>query len=323
MTTGTGQSAAFAAGPIEAQAVRIHDWGGPDALRNERISVQPPAEDEVLLKVVAAGVNPVDWKICSGAFKSVVSLPFVPGNDVAGIVQEVGAKVNEFRPGDQVFSFIGMGGGYAEYATVKAANVAKKPGSIDMATAAGVPVAAITAWQALFKMGNLEANQRILVHAAAGGVGGFAVQFAHNAGAYVIGTASVKNTDYLKSIEASEIIDYQSKRFEDILKDIDFVLDLVGGDTQERSWQVLRRGGTMISAVQPPSEARAKSLGITAKMIRARPDGRLLSQIASMIDEGKVKVDIATTLPLKDAVQAQKQSQSGRTRGKIVLFVAY
>ena len=212
-------------------------------------------------------------------------------------------------------------GAYAEYIAVRESELALKPKSLHHVHAAAVPVGALTAWQALFDTGQLEAGQRVLIHAGAGGVGHLAIQLAKWKNAHVVATASTKNQEFLRELGADETIDYTQQRFEDVARDIDIVLDLIGGETQERSWQVLKKGGVLLSLVQPPSAEKAKELGVRATFVAGHPNGAQLAEIAKLIDAGKVKPTVDRILPLSEARRAHELSKSGHTRGKIVLRV--
>lgn len=251
-------------------------------------------------------------------------LPVILGWDVSGIVEEVGSRVKDFQVGDAVYSRpdLTRNGGYAEYIAIRAAEVAAKPKSIDHIAAASVPLAGLTAWQALFDQANLSAGQTVLIHAAAGGVGTFAVQFAKWKGAHVIGTASSRNQDFLHELGIDQVIDYQQTRFEDVVKDVDVVFDTIGGEVQERSWQVLKKGGILVSIVSPPSKESAAKYGVTEKYFFLQPKAAQLTEIAGLIDAGYIKTIVETVLPLNQVQQAHELSQSGHTRGKIVLQVA-
>src|ERR1035437_4252390 len=307
------------------KAIQIHEFGGPEVLKLEDAPRPEPNADEVLIKVFASGVNPVDWKIREGHAKGKfpVNFPLIPGWDVSGEIEEVGSDIVNFRKGDEVYSRPNptRNGTYAEYVVVKATEVGKKPQSIDHEYAAAVPLAGLTAWQALFDHGQLEPGQKVLIHAAAGGVGTFAVQFAKWNRAYVIGTASEENIDFVKQLGADEVIDYKKEKFEDKVKDVDLVIDLVGGDTQKRSLQVLKKGGRLITTVKAENQEEAKAKNIHVEGFMAQSDPEDLEQIAQLIDSGKVKPIIAKILPLEKAAEAQKLSEEGHTRGKIVLKV--
>jgi NADPH:quinone reductase-like Zn-dependent oxidoreductase len=307
------------------KAVRIHQYGGADVLIYEDAPRPQPAAGEVLVRVHAAGVNPFDWKVREGYMKSLLplTLPIIPGWDVSGTVEATGPAVTRFKKGDAVYGnpSAARNGAYAEFIAVKESEITAKPASIDHVQAAGVPVAASTAWQALFDVAGLTAGQRILIHAASGGVGGSAVQLAKWKGAYVIGTASQANLDYVRSLGADEVIDYRAQRFEEIVRDVDVVLDTLGGATQDKSFQVLKKGGILVSTVQPPNQEEAKRRGVRAQNMVNHSSADLLAQIAHLIDAGRFKANVETVLPLSEARKAQELSQSGHTRGKIVLKV--
>lgn len=307
------------------KAIRIHEFGGLEVLKYEDAPVPKPEKDEVLIKVYASGVNPVDWKIRAGlAQKSFpVELPLIPGWDVSGEIEEVGSDILNFKKGDEVYSRPDptRNGSYAEYVVVKANEVNSKPKSIGHEKAAAVPLAGLTAWQGLFEHGNLQAGQKVLIHAAAGGVGTFAVQFAKWKGAYVIGTASGENLDFLNELGADETIDYKNEKFEDKVRDVDLVFDLIGGETQKRSLQVIKEGGTLVTTVKPENQeaAKEKDVLVIGFLTKSLPED--LQQISGLIDSGKIKPIVSEILPLKDAAQAQEKSESHHTRGKIVLKV--
>jgi len=305
------------------KAIRIHAYGGPEVLQYEEVPLPVPNEDEVLIKVKAAGVNPVDWKIRQGYMKGAFSLPLVLGWDVAGVVKEKGAKVTNLEIGDEVYSrpSIFRNGAYAEYIAVKSSEVALKPATVDYIQAAGVPLAALTAWQSIFDLANLQAGQKILIHAAAGGVGHFAVQFANWAGAHVVGTASANHHEFLKSIGAHETIDYNVDAFEDAVHDVDVVFDNMGGETWQRSWKTLKKGGVLVSTLRGPEAGGSDALNKLCAHVFVQPDAAQLGEIAALIDSGKVRPEISRVFPLREAAQAHIESQGGHTRGKIVLDV--
>jgi len=304
------------------KAVRIHSFGGPDVLRFEDAPRPEPATRQVLVRVHAAGVNPADWKFREGKFGQ-VPLPSIMGGDFSGEIEALGPDITEFRVGEMVFgSVANESGSYAQYALAPVSHIVEKPKQIDHTTAAAIPVPAMTAWQALFDEAKLSPGQRVLIHAASGGVGNFAVQFAKWKGAHVIGTASGSNADLVRSLGADEFIDYRSTRFEDVVHDVDVVFDTIGGDTQERSWKVLKKGGVLVSIVQPPSEQSAKAHNVRGIFLRedaARNEE--LMQISKLVANGQVKVNVETILPLREARKAQELSQTGHARGKIVLKV--
>jgi NADPH:quinone reductase-like Zn-dependent oxidoreductase len=305
------------------KAVRIHSFGGPDVLTVEEVARPKPGPREVLIRVEAAGVNPVDYKIRSGEFKPVgLQTPLTLGRDVAGVVEEVGRDVSEVRKGDEVYAMLDRDhGSYAEYTIGQAEHVVRKPAKLDYLHAAAVPLAAMTAWQGLFDHGKLKAGQRVLIHGAAGGVGHFAVQFAKDRGAYVIVTAREEDRDLLRKWGADEIIDYKKERFEERVRDIDLVLDLIAGETQQRSWTVLKPGGRIVSTLQPPSESEAAMHRAKGEAFMVEPNRDELAQIGRLIDEGKVSVFLQQTFPLADACRAHDHLEHDHVRGKVVLAV--
>ena len=319
----------LASGKVDNQtmkAVRIHKYGGPEVLQSEDLPrPQVSAATEVLIRVHAAGVNPVDSAIRRGLVKEIfpVSLPWIPGSDVSGVIEEVGPDVTRFKKGDEVFALLNpaKGGAYAEYVVVSESELALKPKLLHHIRAAAVPVAAVTAWNALFETAQLQSGQRVLIHGGAGGVGHFAVQLAKWKGAHVIATASARNHELVYELGADEVVDYQAQKFENVAREIDIVLDPIGGDTQERSWKVLKRGGILVSVVQPPSKEKGRAVGARGAMIQSRPDGAKLAEIAKLLDEGKLAPVINRILPLSESRRAHELSQTGHTHGKIVLRV--
>lgn len=304
------------------KAVRIHEFGGPEVLKYEDIPEPHPGPDEIRVKVIAAGVNPIDWKMRRGLIGE-MPFPLTMGLDVAGIVDTVGEGEVFFQSGEEIFAKVSIGqGGYAEYTVVNSTQAARKPESIEFIESAAIPTAGLAAWQSLFDIAGLEKGQSIFVHGAAGGVGTFAVQFARWKGAYVIGTASGGNAQFLKSIGADEVIDYRNQRFEDLVGNLDVVLDTVGGDTFERSWEVLKPGGFLVSTVASIPEGVPEKHGVRAKTLMTRSNGKELAQIATIIDEQQIKPIVTTVLPLKKARKAHEMSESRHTRGKIVLRIS-
>lgn len=307
------------------KAVRIHEYGGPDVLELEDAPTPEPAKDEVLVKVYATSVNPVDWKIREGMRKDKfpANLPLIPGWDVSGVIEKLGSDVRKFRPGDEVYGRPDptKNGAYAEYIVVKAAQLGMKPKSIDHINAAAVPLAGLTAWQGLFDRGHLEKGQKVLIHAASGGVGTFAVQFAKWKGAYVIGTASAANISFVKQLGADEVIDYHNENFEDKLSDVDLVFDTIGGETQKRSIKVLKNGGRLITTLKPEFIAEAKEKHIYLEGYTAQSYPNQLEQIAGLIDQGIIQSVISMVFNLDEARKAQEISEGGHVRGKIVIKV--
>jgi NADPH:quinone reductase-like Zn-dependent oxidoreductase len=307
------------------KAVRMHGYGSIDSIVYEEVAKPAPAPDEVLVKVQAAGVNPVDWKIVEGFGEGWLghAIPHTLGCDFAGVVEAVGSAVTQLKAGDAVFGYTNMAreGTYAEYVIAKESEVTAKPASLDAVNAAALPVASLTSWQAIFDLAGLSEGQKILIHAASGGVGSMGVQLAKARGAYVYGTASSRNAAFVKSLGADEVIDYTSTKFEDVARDVDVVFDLIGGETQQRSLAVLKNGGVLVSAVQPPDEEACKAQGVRGLMVGAQPNASQLEEIAALVDAGKVKTFVEKVLPLKEAKEALTLSKQGRTRGKIVLTI--
>jgi NADPH:quinone reductase-like Zn-dependent oxidoreductase len=303
------------------KAIQVHAYGGPDVLELEEVPRPQPAADEVLVKVYASGVNPVDWKIRKGYRQH--SLPFIPGWDVSGVVEEAGKNVTDLQVGTAVYGRpdTSRNGSYAEYVTVKAIELGRKPTSIDHITAAAIPLAGLTAWQALFEHAQLKKGQKLFIHGASGGVGTYAIEFAKWKGAYVIGTASAKNLSFLKELGADEAVDYNKKHFENDFTDIDVVFDTIGGDTQKRSLQMLKPGGILVTTVKVEDEAAFKQKGvrITGMLTKSRKED--LEAIAQLVDDGLVKPIISKVLPLEAAEEAHRLSEQGHVRGKIVLRV--
>ncbi|MBD2435906.1 NADP-dependent oxidoreductase [Nostoc sp. FACHB-110] len=307
------------------KAARIHSYGESDVLVYEDAPRPNPNAGELLVRVYATTVNPIDWKLRAGYMRSFMDfpMPITLGCDLAGIVESVGTGVTKFKVGDAIYGMpqaeIGM---YAEYAVVSESDVAAKPNSLDFIAAASVPVAALTAWQSLFEVGNLAPGQTVLIHGAAGGVGSMAVQLAKTKGSQVIGTASANNHEFLRGLGADEVIDYKTTRFEDVVKDVDIVLDLIGGETRERSWQVIKKGGSLVSTVPPfPSDKDGANYSVYGKGIAVQPNAEQLKAIATLIDTGKLKPLVDKVLPLSQVRQAHELSQSGHVRGKIALQV--
>jgi NADPH:quinone reductase-like Zn-dependent oxidoreductase len=316
------------------KAVRINEFGGPEVMKLEDVAIPVPAPDEILVKVYASGVNPTDWGIRSGGnamLKPYLTLPMTLGWDAAGIVEEVGSEVTTLKNGDAVYGIPNFpgDGSYAEYCTAKASQFALKPKSIDYNEAAGVPLAGLTAWTAIFEHGKLQQGQRILIQGATGGVGSFAVQFAKVKGAYVIGMASASNLDYLKQLGADEVIDYKSQKFEDLLQDVDLVFEASPlRDNLERlkSVSVLKDGGTLVSVnIDLPFNEEVQS-ALAKKQAKGelsanQPKQEYLAEIAQLIDAGKVTVFISKVFPLEKVAEAHLESETWHVRGKLVLEV--
>jgi NADPH:quinone reductase-like Zn-dependent oxidoreductase len=319
--------AASAAGQTDKatmKAIVAQAYGGPEVLHYEDVPVPEPKENEVLVRVMASGVNPADPLIVSGKYAKEFGthLPLIPGYDIAGLVVKTGPKITKLKIGDPVYAYVLWGGGWAEYVVATEGEAARKPKSLNYIEAAAVPLAALTAWQALVDTARLSANQTVLIHGGSGGVGSFAVQIAKARGAKVIATASSANQDLLKQLGADVAIDYTKTNFEEVAKDVDVVLDTVGGDTLARSYATTKKGGIVTSLRGRPDQAALDRYGIRGASISAKPNADELAQIGSLIDQKKIKVIVSRVLPLTEAAQADRQAETHHTRGKIVLRIA-
>jgi NADPH:quinone reductase-like Zn-dependent oxidoreductase len=298
------------------KAIRLYEYGG--TLTVDDISKPTINDDEVLIKVKNTAVNHLDTVEASGVAKGIfpIVLPWIPGHEFSGVVEEIGKKVTSFKKGDAVFGNSSKGA-YAEYIGVKSDLIAKKPENLSFAEAAAVPVAAQTAWQAIFDHGKLGKGQTVLIHGGAGGVGAFAVQLAHDKGAKVITTASDSDKEFLYAIGANQVIDYKTEKFEDkIVGKVDVVFDLIGGENQQRSYQVLKQGGYLISAAQPVSANDASKYKVTALLMSMVPSTERLASIAKLLEEGKLKADVARLYPLENASQAWEDISTNLSKGK-------
>ena len=308
------------------KAIVAHEYGGPEVLKLEDVPVPTPKDDEMLVKVVAAGVNSFDGALRSGKYAKPngTQLPWHPGYDIAGVVEKVGGKVTKFKVGDAVYAFITIlkGGGYAEYAVAKQTDAALKPATISFVEAAGAPSVALTAWQAIVDKANVQSGQTVLIHGASGGVGLFAIPIAKIRGAKVFATASTANQDFLKQLGADVAIDYKTQKFEDIAKDVDVVIDGVGGETLARSYPIVKKGGIIVSLTDRVDQAQLDKYGIRGASLVVQNNGDELAQIGKLIDEKKIKVIVSETFPLADASKAEAKADTGHARGKIVLQVA-
>ncbi|MEH2295933.1 NADP-dependent oxidoreductase [Nostoc sp.] len=303
------------------KAIVIKEYGNDDVLNYADVERPEPKADEVLVKVHFAGVNPVDWKIRNGLGERLgLKLPIMLGGEIAGAIERVGNDVRGFKAGDAVYGII-HSGGFAEYAIAKIGDIASKPQSLDFENAAAVPLGALTAWQAIFDLAQLSSGQRILITGASGGVGSLAVQLAKAKGAYVIGTASGRNEEFVRDLGADEFVDYTKQNFEEVVKDVDVVFDAVGGDTFERAFQTLKKGGFLVTSVEFPSEEKAQEFDVKAVRVYCKPNAEQLAAISALVDEGRLKAHVATVLPLVEVKKAFQLSESGRTRGKIVLQI--
>ncbi len=304
------------------RVIHVYHYGGPEQLKLEEKPRPEPEAGEVLLRVHAAGVNPLDWKIRQGLLKEFepVTFPYTPGIEVAGVVEAVGPRVTAFQIGQAVYGQCARGA-YAEYLTVPVEALALKPQTVSFAEAATVPVGATAAWRALFDHGGLSSGQRVLIQGAAGGVGLFAVQLAKWKGAQVIGTTSTANLEFVRSLGADTVVDYTTTPIESVVQNVDLVLDGVGAATLSSSLAAIRPGGTLISLAGLPSQEQAKARGVHATLIRSQPSGTLLQAVTRLVDEGQIKVIASRTFPLSEVQQAHAYGQSGHGRGRIVLTV--
>jgi NADPH:quinone reductase-like Zn-dependent oxidoreductase len=306
------------------KAVVAHAYGAPEVLKYEDAPRPEPKENELLVRVIACGVNPADPLVISGrlAKEFGTHLPLIPGYDVAGLVEGTGAKVTKFKKGDAVYGYALFGGGWAEYAVLAENEAALKPKSATFTEAAAVPMGALTAWQSLLDAAKLSAGQTVLIHGGSGGVGSFAVQIAKTRGAKVIATASTANQDLLKQLGADVAIDYTKTKFEEVAKEVDVVFDTVGGDTLARSYAVVKKSGIVTTIVARPDHAQLDKYGIRGTSVWSHPDGNELAEITKLIEAGKIKPAVNQVLPLSDAVKASQQAETHHTRGKIVLKIA-
>jgi len=322
------------------KAVRLLEYG--EHLVFDDVSTPAIARDEILVKIKSTAVNHLDLVKASGTARQIlpIDLPWIPGHEFSGVVEQIGGDVEAYAPGDAVFGANGMGGAYAEYLAIKPESIARKPSNLSFEEAASVPVASQTAWQGIFTHGHLEKGQTVLIHGGAGAVGAYAVQLAAHAGATVIATASSDDEAYLNSLGANRVIDYREAQFEKILREkVDVVFDLIGGDTQKRSFLVLKEGGQLVAATQPVSQEETAKYRVSGAMMRLAPSADVLGRIARLLEEGTIRSDVASVYALQDAAQSWKAiagnlpgvhgispsglaAARGRPHGKIVLRVA-
>ncbi len=304
------------------KAVRIQQYGDASTLKLEEIPNLSIADDQILVRVRAAGVNPVDWKIRQGYLKQVrrATFPMTIGQDFAGEVVDVGKTITQFAVSDRVFGF--AEGTYAEYAAAPASGVVAIPNSVSFATAAALPTSGSTALQIIRDVVAAIPGMRILIHGAAGGVGSYASQIAKNLGAHVVGTGTGADLEYLRSLGVDKVIDYKRERFEDKVTGVDAVVDLVGGDTLSRSYAVVKKGGVLATTVQPIDESAAKQAGIRAVQIVMTRRAADLAELAGLVEQGALKPRLDKTMSLSQASEAQELSETGKTQGKVILKVA-
>jgi len=306
------------------KAVIVREYGGPEVLKLEDVARPEPKENEVLVRVIAAGVNPIDALLREGTYAKEFGtrLPLVPGCDIAGVVEKAGKKISKLKVGDAVYGYVRGGGGYAEYAVATEEEVSPKPKSLSFVAAAAAPLAALTAWQALVDAAKLRAEQTVLIHGGSGGVGTMAIQIAKARGAHVVATASTPNQDLLKELGADVAIDYSKTNFEDVARNVDVVLDSVGKDTLARSYGVVKKGGFIATLVSRLDQAELDKHGIRGASISVKPNAKELAEITKLIEAKQVKPVVTRMIALADAVNAQQQIATHHTRGKIVLRIA-
>ncbi|HEX4028097.1 MAG TPA: NADP-dependent oxidoreductase [Rhizomicrobium sp.] len=309
---------------MNMHAIRIHKFGGPEVLEDEVLPVPEPKGDEILVRIEAASVNPVDYKTREGKFPKAPddALPITLGRDLSGVVEATGSGAKDVSKDKAVFALLGYDrGAYAQHVVLKRGEWAAKPQNISHIEAAAVPLAALTAWQGMIDHGGLKSGQRVLIHGGAGGVGHFAIQIAKAKGAWVATTCAKRDFDFVRSLGADGAIDYKTEKFEDRVSDIDLVYDLIAGDTQERSFNVLKQGGTLVSTLQEPDKAKALYKDIKTAHYMAKPDADELKQIAMLIEAGKIHPVVHATYRLADAARAEQALATEHVRGKIVLTV--
>jgi NADPH:quinone reductase-like Zn-dependent oxidoreductase len=304
-------------------AIVVHEYGGPEVLKYEDALRPEPKNDEILIRTMSAGVNPVDAAIRAGRFRT-GQLPFIPGMDVAGVVEKVGANVTKFKAGDPVYAYLSFQeqGGYAEFTVARENETALKPKGISFEQAAAVPLAATTAWQALIDTAGLKAGQTVLIHGGSGGVGHFAIQIAKARGAKVIATASAPNQDLLKQLGVDQPIDYTKTKFEDVVKNVDVVLEATRSDSMARSYGVVKKGGFIVSITGSPDQAQLDQHGLRGQSLMVHPEANVLQELTKLIEAKKLTPMVSQVFPLTEAAKAQQQIETRHTRGKIVLKVA-
>jgi NADPH:quinone reductase-like Zn-dependent oxidoreductase len=307
---------------MKTRKVRSHRFGGADVLQIDHLEPSMPDALQVLVRVKAAGVNPVDFKIRNGQYAAVKEdrLPYTLGRDVSGIIEKCGAQAAQFKVGDEVLGMVGIGGGgYAEKAVLEQQSLARKPAPIDHVHSAAIPLAGQTAWQGLFRHGQLKSGQSVLIHGGSGGVGHFAIQFAKAKGARVLTTVSTDNVEFARGLGADVVIDYKTQRFEQEAHDLDMIFDLIDGETRERSWQLLKRGGVLVTTLTEPSQEAALRHGVRALRYTVEASGRDLAEIIELVMSGKVKPHVQKTFRLEEASRALSTVEQGGSVGKIVL----
>lgn len=311
--------------PWMMHALVIHSFGGPEVLKYDELPRPEPNDDQVLVRVVAAALNPVDTAVRQGYMRQRTGekFPMIIGYDIAGVVEKAGAKVTKLKPGDAVYAYLTLaGGGYAEYAVASESEAVRKPKALTFEEAAAVPLAGETAWQALIDTAKLQSGQTVLIHGGSGGVGSLAVQIAKARGAKVIATASTANQETLKQLGVDQAIDYTQTKFEEQVKDVDVVLDTVGKDTLTRSYDAVKKGGIVVTIAGKPDQAEAEKRGIRVASIRTEQKAESLDELTKLAEAEKLKPIVSQVLPLSEGAKAQEQVATRHTRGKIVLKVA-
>lgn len=308
------------------KTIQIQAYGSSDTMQLADAPVPECGASDLLVRVVAAGVNPIDWKIRSGAMAHGIErhFPLTLGSVAAGTVAAIGGAVTGFKSGDEVcfYAEFARGGCYAEYVAVDASQVALKPRTMSFAQAAALPMSGQAAWTALIETARIQAGMRVLIHGAAGALGSVAVQLAREVGAEVMGTASGAGLDLVAGLGARHVIDYRGESFATVTRDVDVVLDTIGGATQEASWSVLRPGGLLVATAVPPPPGRAEAAGVHGAFVFTRPDGRVLTELARRADAGRLQVFVGEEFALADARHAHRIGEAGRSRAKMVLHVA-
>lgn len=306
--------------------MRVNSYGAAEQMAMEELPIPVCGPNDVLVRTIAAGINPVDWKIRSGAVTQIIpkTLPFTPGSDGAGVVVATGGAVSQFQVGDEVFFYANFarGGSYAEYVAVDASEVAKKPRTLSFASAAALPTPGQAAWTAMLEVARVTYGMRVLVHGGSGALGSIAIQLAKLRGAWVAATASSENMELVKGLGADQVIDYKQQAFQDLVGELDVVLDTIGGATQEASWSTLKPGGVLIATVMPPAPERAQAAGVRASFVFTPPRGEILSMLAEAVDNGHLRVLVGKEFALSDAALAHRHGESGLVRGKMILHVA-
>lgn len=307
------------------KAVRIHQYGGREVLSIDEIPVPEIGPDEVLVRVVAASINPVDWKVRAGYLAQMIphQMPLTLGWDVSGVVAASGSQVAQWQVGDAVYARpdLARNGTYAEFVAIRANECARKPRTISHVEAASLPLAGITAWEAMIDTAGVQAGQRVLVHAGSGGVGSLAIQLVKAAGATVIATASGRNRALVESLGVDQFVDYTTTKVADAVEPVDAVFDTIGGEVQEASWSLLKPGGIQVSIISPPDEAKAAAMGVRAGFVFIGPNAPVLDKLSGMVDGGRLRPIVGAEFALEDIAAAHALSESGRAVGKIVLYV--